>query len=98
MEDRRGMGFKSSGEHCLLIAEPGLGPAHPTNRGCPVARKSGKGAGMRNSTRPGGAAKLFLWLDISPGKHGGIEVQVQFKSTDRNADTHCCVCGQGFEL
>lgn len=25
-------------------------------------------------------------------------MQVQFKSTDRNADTHCCVCGQGFEL
>lgn len=25
-------------------------------------------------------------------------MQVQFKSTDRNADTHCCVCGQGFVL
>jgi hypothetical protein len=25
-------------------------------------------------------------------------VHVQFKITDRNADTHCCVCGQGFEL
>jgi hypothetical protein len=53
---------------------------------------------MRNSGRPGRVAKVPSWLDISPGKHGGIEVQVQFKSTDRNADTHCCVCGQGFEL
>jgi hypothetical protein len=25
-------------------------------------------------------------------------MQVQFKSTDGNANTHCCVCGQGFEL
>ncbi len=25
-------------------------------------------------------------------------MQVQFKSTNRNADTHCCVCGQGFVL
>ena len=25
-------------------------------------------------------------------------MQVQFKSTNRNADTHCCICGQGFEL
>jgi hypothetical protein len=25
-------------------------------------------------------------------------MQIQFKSTDQNANTHCCVCGQGFEL
>jgi len=25
-------------------------------------------------------------------------MQVQFRSTDQNANTHCCVCGQGFEL
>ncbi|MGA2650637.1 MAG: hypothetical protein ABSF28_08945 [Terracidiphilus sp.] len=25
-------------------------------------------------------------------------MQVLFKSTDQNANTHCCVCGQGFEL
>jgi len=25
-------------------------------------------------------------------------MQVQFRSTDGNANTHCCVCGQGFEL
>jgi len=25
-------------------------------------------------------------------------MQVQFKSTNRNADTHCCVCGQGFVI
>jgi hypothetical protein len=25
-------------------------------------------------------------------------MQVLFKSTDRNANTHCCVCGQGFTL
>jgi hypothetical protein len=25
-------------------------------------------------------------------------MQIQFKSTDGIANTHCCVCGQGFEL
>ena len=25
-------------------------------------------------------------------------MQVQFRSTTQNANTHCCVCGQGFEL
>jgi hypothetical protein len=25
-------------------------------------------------------------------------MQIQFKSTVENANTHCCVCGQGFEL
>jgi hypothetical protein len=25
-------------------------------------------------------------------------MQVYFKSTDQNANTHCCVCGQGFSL
>jgi len=25
-------------------------------------------------------------------------MQIQFRSTDQNANTHCCVCGQGFEL
>jgi hypothetical protein len=25
-------------------------------------------------------------------------MQIQFKSTNRNADTHCCICGQGFVL
>ena len=25
-------------------------------------------------------------------------MKVFFKSTDQNANTHCCVCGQGFEL
>jgi hypothetical protein len=25
-------------------------------------------------------------------------MQVYFKSTDQNANTHCCVCGQGFAL
>jgi hypothetical protein len=25
-------------------------------------------------------------------------MKVHFKSADQNANTHCCVCGQGFEL
>jgi hypothetical protein len=25
-------------------------------------------------------------------------MEVQFKRTTWNADTHCCICGQGFEL
>jgi hypothetical protein len=25
-------------------------------------------------------------------------MQVHFKSTSQNANTHCCVCGQGFAL
>ena len=37
-------------------------------------------------------------LENSPRKHGGIDMQVQFRSTNQNANTHCCVCGQGFEL